>query len=177
MLSQTGIARAWGPRCYRGPTARIALNGSGHITVRAGIVEAVLALNECLKAHGYRTRASDTGALVCREKVGGGGMSNHSFGTALDVNWNCLAGDTRILTWDGPIEIGKLAGTTQRLLTRDPIAGGAAYWVDAPIRSFGEAETFAVLISRRGKKRTVRSTANHRWFTVSSHEQARKTLS
>ena len=88
MLSQTGIARAWGPRCYRGPTARIALNGSGHVTVRAGIVEAVLALNECLKAHGYRTRASDTGALVCREKVGGGGTSNHSFVTALDLNWN-----------------------------------------------------------------------------------------
>lgn len=87
MLSQGAIASTWGPRCYKGPKLAIRLNGSGVVTVRAQIADGVLALDACLRAHNYKTRARDTGALVCRHKTGSAVMSNHSYGTALDLNW------------------------------------------------------------------------------------------
>lgn len=102
MLSQSAIARTWGPGCYRGRKLEIVLNGGGRVTVRAQIADAVLALDACLRAHGYRTRARDTGALVCRQKVGGGGMSNHSYGTALDLNWTTNPYGRRLRT-DMPV--------------------------------------------------------------------------
>jgi hypothetical protein len=96
MLSQTAIARTWGPGCYRGPKLRITLNGGGVVTVRAAIGDAVLALDAVLRAYGYRTRPRDTGALVCRDKVGHPGeKSNHSYGTALDLNWQSNPYGTR----------------------------------------------------------------------------------
>lgn len=107
MLSQTAIARTWGPRCYRGPKLEITLNGGGRVTVRAQIADAVLALDACLRAHDYRTRSRDTGALVCRSKVGHPGeMSNHSYGTALDLNWTTNPYGSRLRT-DMPMAMVK----------------------------------------------------------------------
>lgn len=87
MLSQAGIAAVWGPGCYRGRVVEVRLYGAGVVTVRPSAVPAVLALNNVLTAHRYQTRAADTGGLVCRRKTSGRGMSNHSFGTAVDINW------------------------------------------------------------------------------------------
>ncbi len=77
---------AWSPRC-RGPWATVSLHGAGKVTVRPAAVEAVRALNACLVRWDYRTRYADTGAYVCREKVGGNGWSIHAYGIALDINW------------------------------------------------------------------------------------------
>ena len=87
MLSQSQIAAVWGPACRKVARPTIALHGAGKVTVDPRIVDAVRALNACLVRWNYRTRYADTGAYVCRQKVGGNGYSNHSYGTALDLNW------------------------------------------------------------------------------------------
>lgn len=87
MLNQTQIARAWGPACTGG-RANVTLHGGGIVTVRGSIVDATRAMNSLLQRYNYRTIRSQTGAYNCRQKVGGGGWSNHSFATAIDINWN-----------------------------------------------------------------------------------------
>ena len=87
MLTQSQIAQAWGPPCRKVARPTIALHGAGKVTVDPRIVGAVKALNGCLVRWNYRTRYADTGAYVCRQKVSGTGYSNHSYGTALDINW------------------------------------------------------------------------------------------
>lgn len=77
----------WAPHCS-GPWAKVKLFGEGSVTVRASIVDAVLALNSCLAAHGYVTRKADTGAYNCRQITGGTGYSLHAYGTAIDINWS-----------------------------------------------------------------------------------------
>ena len=103
MLSQSGIARAWGPPC-RGPYARISLHGTGRVTVKASIVEATKALNAILVRYNYRTQAHHTGAMNCRKKVGGSGWSNHSYGTAIDINWQRNPYSSRLRT-DMPLSM------------------------------------------------------------------------
>jgi hypothetical protein len=88
MLSQRDIKNAWGPGCYRGDRLTITLHGGGKVTVRPQIADAVLALDAVLRRFTYVTRAKDTGAGVCRDKVGRPGeLSNHAYFTALDINW------------------------------------------------------------------------------------------
>jgi hypothetical protein len=86
MLSQSQIAAYWGPPCS-GSRATVSLHGAGKVTVRSAIVEATKALNSCLITWNYKTRYADTGAFVCRQRVGGGGWSNHAYATAIDINW------------------------------------------------------------------------------------------
>lgn len=165
MLTQTQQAEAWGHSCYHGTFFTIALYGSGHATIRPEIADAASALSACLKVWSYETEAADTGGFCCRAKTGDpNSTSNHGRGIAIDVNWKCLAGDTKVITPDGPVAIEELAGTIARILTRDPFKGGQSKWIDAPIVAFGEQETKAVTISRRGISRTIRATAEHRWF-------------
>lgn len=86
MLSQSQLAYAWGPACT-GTKATVSLHGTGKVTVRTQIIEATKAFNQCLVLFDYKTIYSQTGAYVCRQKVGGNGWSNHSYGTAIDINW------------------------------------------------------------------------------------------
>ena len=86
MLTQAQIRSAWAPRC-RGPWATITLHGAGRVSVRPAIVDAVHALNACLRAWNYQTRQKDTGAYVCRENTSGTMASTHAYGIALDLNW------------------------------------------------------------------------------------------
>lgn len=86
MLNQSQIAQYWGPACT-GKRATISLHGSGKVTIRALAVEAGKALNQCLVNWDYKTIYAQTGAYVCREKVSGNGWSNHSYATAIDINW------------------------------------------------------------------------------------------
>lgn len=86
MLTQSQIAAYWGPACP-GKKATVSLHGTGKVTVKTQIIEATKALNACLIRWNYKTIYSQTGAFVCRQKVGGNGWSNHSYGTALDLNW------------------------------------------------------------------------------------------
>lgn len=86
MLTSTQLRVAWSPRCT-GPWARVALNGSGVVSVRPAIVDAVKALNKILVKYNYRTRSGDTGAYNCRRIAGTSRYSLHAYGIALDINW------------------------------------------------------------------------------------------
>lgn len=86
MLNQAQIAQAWGPACS-GIKATVALHGTGKVTVRAALLESTKALNQCLIVWNYRTIYAQTGGFVCRKKVSGNGWSNHSYATAIDLNW------------------------------------------------------------------------------------------
>ena len=74
----------------------------------------------------------------------------------------CLAGETRVLTWDGVREIRDLAGSTARVLTE----GGQ--WVDAPFRSFGVQPLMRVTLNRNGRQKVVHATPEHRWLVRAS---------
>jgi len=70
----------------------------------------------------------------------------------------CLAGETRVITWDGVREIRELAGTTQRILTEK------GRWTDAPFFSFGVQPLMKLTLGRNRVRKTIYATAEHRWF-------------
>ncbi len=86
MRSTAELRRLWAPACTP-PFARMALHGSGVVTVDVLVVDALKALNAVLIDWDYRTRRADTGAYNCRQITGGTNYSLHSYGTAIDINW------------------------------------------------------------------------------------------
>lgn len=80
--------------------------------------------------------------------------------------FNCLSGETKVLTDKGLVAIRDLTGKTARVLD----ANGA--WTDADFHQHGRQPCAAVALSGgRGKKvRVVRATAGHRWLTVSGEK-------
>lgn len=70
---------------------------------------------------------------------------------------NCLAGETEVVTRKGIFPIRELAGGTHTLLT-------TSGWVDAPVLSFGSQELYEIEIARSSVTKTIRATADHRWF-------------
>ncbi len=79
--------------------------------------------------------------------------------------YHCLAGETRVLTWDGAREIRDLAGGTHRIL------GRTGNWQDAPFRSFGRQRLYEVTLSRNGQHKIVRATSGHRWFVTGGKDR------
>ncbi|MEV6009593.1 DNA primase [Streptomyces sp. NPDC051976] len=75
--------------------------------------------------------------------------------------YHCLAGETRVLTWDGVREIRELAGGSHRVLTR------SGNWYEAPFRSFGTQALLKVTLGRNGQRKEIFATAEHRWFVRS----------
>jgi DNA primase len=75
--------------------------------------------------------------------------------------WHCLAGETRVLTWEGVQPIRELAGGTHRILGRN------GHWVDAPFYSFGVQPLMRVVVSRNGQTKELFATPEHRWFVRS----------
>jgi len=61
--------------------------GPDRIRVAPPTVDAWRALESVLQYHDYRIRPSDTDSYNCRQITGGTGLSLHSYGIALDVNW------------------------------------------------------------------------------------------
>jgi DNA primase len=72
--------------------------------------------------------------------------------------FHCLAGETRVLTWDGPRPIRELAGGTHRVL------GARADWIDAPFKSYGVQRLHKVTASRNRQVKELYATDGHRWF-------------
>jgi len=70
----------------------------------------------------------------------------------------CLAGETRVLTWEGVKPIRELAGGTHRIL------GKGADWIEAPFRSFGVQPLMQISITRNGVRKQIYATGEHRWF-------------
>jgi DNA primase catalytic core len=79
--------------------------------------------------------------------------------------WHCLAGETRVLTWEGVRPIRELAGGTHRILGRD------GRWVDAPFYSFGVQPLMRVVVSRNGQTKELFATPEHRWFVRSGENR------
>jgi DNA primase len=86
--------------------------------------------------------------------------------------WHCLAGETRVLTWEGVRPIRELAGGTHRILGRD------GRWVEAPFYSFGVQPLMRVVVSRNGQVKELFATAEHRWFVRSgeNHRSMREVV-
>ena len=86
--------------------------------------------------------------------------------------YHCLAGETRVLTWEGTREIRDLAGGTHRVL------GRSGEWVDAPFKSYGRQQLHAITLTRNGQTKVIRATSGHRWFLRAGKKrnQQRETL-
>lgn len=88
MRSTTELRRIWGPACASsGQLTRFTLYNGVKLTIRRECEGAVRALDGVLRAHGYQPRQADTAAMNCRKITGGSGLSLHSFGVAIDINW------------------------------------------------------------------------------------------
>ena len=74
----------------------------------------------------------------------------------------CLAGETRVLTWDGPRPIRELAGGSHRILTEK------GRWVDAPFYSFGVQPLMKVVLGRNRQRKEIFATPEHRWLLRST---------
>ncbi len=77
----------------------------------------------------------------------------------------CLAGETRVLTWEGVKPVRELAGGTHRIL------GKHGDWIDAPFRSFGVQPLMRLTVTRNGVSKHIYATAEHRWFVRSGRMQ------
>ncbi len=73
-------------RCDESKMVSVAF-GPTHISVAAPTTEAWDALAQVLRRHDYNVRDLDTGGYVCRKITGGSQPSLHSYGIAVDVNW------------------------------------------------------------------------------------------
>ncbi|MCA2185436.1 DNA primase [Nonomuraea cavernae] len=80
----------------------------------------------------------------------------------------CLAGETRVLTWNGVRPIAELAGGVHRVLAAD------GTWVDAPFKSFGVQRLMRLTISRNGQTKDVFATPEHRWFIRAGRRQDKR---
>jgi DNA primase len=72
--------------------------------------------------------------------------------------FHCLAGETRVLTWEGSRPIRDLAGGTHRVL------GRRGDWLDAPFRSYGVQRLLRIVLGRNGGTKELYATDEHRWF-------------
>ena len=73
----------------------------------------------------------------------------------------CLAGETRVLTWEGIRPIRELAGGRHRILGRN------GNWIEAPFYSFGVQRLLRLTVSRNGVRKDIFATPEHRWFVRS----------
>lgn len=72
--------------------------------------------------------------------------------------FHCLAGETRVITWDGVKPIRELAGATHRILSTN------GRWIDAPFYSFGVQPLFKITVGRNRVRKDIYATDGHRWF-------------
>lgn len=79
--------------------------------------------------------------------------------------FHCLAGETRVLTWEGPREIQELAGGTHRIL------GARGDWIDAPFKSYGVQRLHRITVTRNRQRKELYATDGHRWFIRSGKSQ------
>lgn len=97
-MNDAALFRLWGPPCH-GPSAVVSLYGHGRVTVAPAAIDAVRALSACYEAYRYVTRANDTGAFNCRDKVGRPGQKSvHALKIAIDTNWQTNPYGRRLIT-------------------------------------------------------------------------------
>jgi DNA primase len=91
-----------------------------------------------------------------------------SFHVRPGKGFHCLAGETRVLTWDGTKPIRELAGGVHRVL------GADARWHDAPFRSYGVQKLWKLTLTRNGHVKELYATDGHRWFVSSGDRTPRR---
>ncbi len=82
--------------------------------------------------------------------------------------YHCLAGETRVLTWEGPREIRDLAGGTHRIL------GASGNWLEAPFKSYGVQQLHRIVVTRNRQRKELYATDEHRWFVKSGRNQKKR---
>ncbi len=82
--------------------------------------------------------------------------------------FHCLAGETRVLTWEGVREIRDLAGGTHRVL------GADGRWIDAPFKAYGVQPLLRITVSRNRQVKELYATSGHRWFVRSGTDQTKR---
>jgi hypothetical protein len=88
--------RGWGsgwPRCQESKQTRIKLDNGVRIQVRRELGPLLTMLLNEVGRRGYRIRQGDTGGFCCRQIFRSDGTptgkpSNHSWGLAVDINWD-----------------------------------------------------------------------------------------
>lgn len=94
--------------------------------------------------------------------------------------WKCFAGDVCVLTDKGTFPIKALAGKRVRLLVPKKALAQlvgqdfSGSWKECAVRSFGHQEVWELVLSRNGITKTIKTTADHRWFlqrTVGAHHR------
>lgn len=88
--------------------------------------------------------------------------------------FKCFAGETEVITKHGIRQIRDLAGDKHYALIpkNGPLAslsgqGFHGAWQEVEFRSFGVQPLWEVLLSRNSVSKTIRATAEHRWFVRS----------
>ncbi|MBB5867866.1 hypothetical protein F4553_001245 [Allocatelliglobosispora scoriae] len=82
-----GWGRGW-PDCQRSKIVKVRRGGT-EIAVRREISELVAILLEATEVvHGYAIKGDQTGGFNCRAIDGSDDPSNHSWGLAIDLNWD-----------------------------------------------------------------------------------------
>ena len=82
--------------------------------------------------------------------------------------FHCLAGETQVLTWDGPQPISELAGGTHRILN----AHGD--WAEAPFKSYGVQRLWRIVLTRNRQRKELFATDGHRWFVPSGKDRSKR---
>jgi hypothetical protein len=88
MKTTAALRQAWAE--WECKEARMVLVdfGPDRIRVVPSTKDAWTALAQVMAEHDYRIRPADTDSYNCRRITGGTGLSLHSYGIALDVNWD-----------------------------------------------------------------------------------------
>lgn len=83
-------ARGWGPGWPNCSEAKMARAAGGGVAVqcRRELTDLISALLNATAAMGYHLKAGEVGAFACRPIRGTRQASNHSWGLAIDINWN-----------------------------------------------------------------------------------------
>ncbi len=83
--------KGWGsgwPNCQSSKMAKASAPGPASAQVRKEIVPLVETLFAITELEGYKLKAASTGGYNCRPIAGTRIASNHSWGLAVDMNWN-----------------------------------------------------------------------------------------
>lgn len=95
--SNTAMFNHWGGNCGGAPKTRFLLQGAGtvtgqsssiYVTVHTRSLRAWEALSDIMEQLNFKVKLGQTGGYVCRKIAGKSSWSNHSWGTAVDINWN-----------------------------------------------------------------------------------------
>jgi hypothetical protein len=176
MRSTAELRILWAPACTP-PFARYTLHGGGVVTVDVLVVDALKALNAVLIDWDYRTRRADTGAYNCRQITGGTNYSLHSYGTAIDINWQTNPYGHHLIT-DMPI------GMIEDIEAIETVGGVQVWRWGGRYRGNKDAMHFEVVASPAELVRGIRSTTttptpqppSKDWFDMATKEELRQVV-